>query len=169
MKHLIDYRLFEFKRIGDIYHFTTFDSLEGILEENRMESSAVVNHISFTRNPSLDFHGRNVRIEFDGDSMSDRFHFEPFLYNPDTDPLFGGTSKMDYQTRRKMFGQEREERIKKTEITNIKKYITAIDIIRSKKDEDFDERLNKMKSDNPHIHFSVVEKFATRAAHRMAA
>lgn len=164
MKHLQTFEsfLFEFKQVGVIYHFTLFDSLEGILEEDRMESSAMFDYISFTRNPLFKFHRRNCRITFDGDEMSNRFHFEPFLYDPEKDPMFYDPEHIDYKERRELYGDEREERITKKEIKGIKKYITAIEIIRGK-DEDFEKRLVKLEEANPQIEFRIVKSFSPRS------
>jgi hypothetical protein len=154
--------LFEFKQVGPLYHFTNFDSLEGIFEEDKMEPSAMYDYISFTRNPLLKLHKRNVRIDFDGDEMSNRFHFEPFLYDPEKDPNFYDPEHVGYAERRQLYGDEREERIKSHEIHGIKKFITSIEIIPGK-EENFQERLSKLENENPHIEFRIVNSFTTRA------
>lgn len=173
MKHLKTFESFlnEFKQVGTIYHFTLFDSLEGILEEDRMESSAMFDYISFTRNPLFKFHRRNCRISFDGDAMSERFHIEPFFYDPEKDPMYYDPEHMDYKERRELYGDEREERIKKKEIKGIKKYITLVEVIRNGKDEDFEKRLMKLEEDNPEIEFRIVKSFSphSREIHRLVA
>lgn len=167
MKHIKTFEsfLFEFKQVGPLYHFTTFDSLEGILEEDRMEPSAMYDYISFTRNPLLHLHRRNVRIDFDGDEMSNKFHIEPFLYDPEKDPNFYDPEHVDYKQRRELYGEEREERVKTKEIKGIKKFITSIEIIRGK-ENDFEKRLAKMEIENPNIEFRIVHSFSTRSKSR---
>jgi len=168
MKHIKTFEsfLFEFKEVGPLYHFTTFDSLEGILEEDKMESSDVLKYISFTRNPLLGsaetFKRRNVRITFDGDEMSNKFHIEPFMYDPSKDELFSVSFRepISYTQLRKQYGEEREERITQSEIKGIKKYISSIEVIRGK-DEDFEKRLVELEKNNPQIEFNIVHKFAT--------
>jgi len=164
MKHLKTFEsfLFEFKSVGPLYHYTLFDSLEGIMEDDRMESSAMFDYISFSRNPLLKLHRRTVRINFDGDAMSNRFKIEPFLYDPEKDPMFYDPEHIDYKTRRELYGEEREERIKAKEIKDIKKYITSIEIIKSK-EEDFEKRLAKMEVENPDIEFKIVPSFTIRS------
>lgn len=168
MKHLRTFESFvyEKKQVGSIYHFTLFDSLEGILEEDRMESSAMFDYISFTRNPLFKFHRRNCRITFDGDAMSDKFHFEPFLYDPEKDPMFYDPEHMDYKERRELYGDEREERIKKKEIKGIKRFISTIEIVRNPKDENFERRLIKLEKENPNIKFRIVSSFSPRSKER---
>ena len=155
--------LFEGKSMATIYHFTMFDSLESILDEDRMESSAMFDYISFTRNPIFTFHNlggrRTVRISFDGDAMSDKFSFQPFMYDPDKDPMYYDPEHMDYRERRELYGEEREERIKKKEIHGIKKYITLIELIRNPKDQDFEKRMTIMEKENPEIAFRIVGSF----------
>lgn len=160
----------EAKSIGIIYHYTSFDSLEGIIEEDRMESSAVLKYISFSRNPLLNFHGKSVRITFNGDVLSNKFHVEPFMYDPskdelfDTDPDFDGRPEAGtYAELRNQYGEEREERITKTEIKGIKKAILAVELIYNKRDEDFEQRLLKLQDENPEIDFTVVNKFTVPA------
>jgi hypothetical protein len=167
MNHIKTYESFvvESKEVGTLYHYTDLNSLEGILEEDRMESSAVLDYISFSRNPMLstqdsDFEIKDVRITFDGDAMSDRFHIEPFMYDPEKDPTFTAPEHMDYQKRRLRFGAEREERIKQSEIKGIKKFITGVEIIHRKQD-DFKSRLGKLEKENPTIDFDIVGSFST--------
>lgn len=156
--------LYEFKQVGPLYHFTNFDSLESILEDDKMEPSALYDYISFTRNPLLKLHKRNVRIDFDGDEMSNKYHFEPFLYDPEKDPNFYDPEHVGYAERRKLYGEEREERIKMTEIHSIKKFISSIEIIPDK-EEDFEKRLSVLENNNPHIEFRIVNAFTTRVMH----
>ena len=170
MKHLHTFQsLFESKSVGILYHYTSFDSLEGIIEEDRMESSDVLKYISFTRNPLLGtsetFKRRNVRITLNGDMMSNKFHIEPFMYDPSKDEMFNVSFRkpIPYNQLRKQYGEEREERITKPEISGIKKAILAVELIYNKRDEDFEQRLLKLQDENPEIDFTVVNKFTVPA------
>lgn len=78
---LTKFKIFEGKQIGLIYHWTDVDSLEKILEEDRMVGN--LNYISFSRNKHLNFNNRPVKITFDGDKMSNKYHFEPYLFRKD--------------------------------------------------------------------------------------
>jgi hypothetical protein len=176
MKHIKTFEsfLFEFKQVGPLYHFTTLDALEGILEEDRMEPSAMYDYVSFTRNPLLHLHRRNVRIDFDGDEMSNKFSFEPFLYDPEKDPNFYDPEHVDYKQRRELYGEEREERVKMKEMKGIKKFINVIEILQESSNDPRDkknqllrhEKLAKMQKDNPDIEFRIVKSFSTRSKNR---
>lgn len=161
----------ERKAAGILYHFTDLNSLEGIFEENRMVSSALYDYISFTRNYTLGTsstwksNSKNVRITFDGDLMSNRFSFSPFLYDPEKDPLFGNPQDKGIDSRRKSYGDEREERIMKKEIPNIKRYILQVDILSrgsgSTEKENMkylkdQERIQELRKNNPEIDFNFV-------------
>jgi hypothetical protein len=99
----------EAKNMGAIYHFTSIEGLMGILESDKLKAGEF-DYLSFTRNSRLNFQDFGVRLTFDGDRMSDKFHFEPYMYD--------GRVKLDADKRRMMFG---EERILKKEITGVKK------------------------------------------------
>lgn len=63
MKHLKLFEDFlnEFKAVGPLYHFTTLDGLTAMLEDDEMISKQY-DYISFTRNPTLKFYDRHIRI-----------------------------------------------------------------------------------------------------------
>jgi hypothetical protein len=81
IKKYIKIKITESKQVGLLYHWTDIDSLEKILTEDRMVGH--MNYISLSRNKNLNFNGRQVRITFDGDKMSNKFKFEPHLYMKD--------------------------------------------------------------------------------------
>jgi hypothetical protein len=135
--------LLESKSVGDIYHFTSFDNLIKILEQNRIAGSEDENtpptedtdpilYISFTRDKNfLKTHKRTVgtlfpyvKIKFNGSKLSNNYKIEPHQYE-------GTIGKKDANV-----GDEQEERLiikkNKSSIDNIKKYIiniTLYDII----------------------------------------
>jgi len=115
---ITEYKIFEAKQVGILYHWTNFYSLGKILEQDRMWSA--MGYISFSRNKRLNYANRTILIIFDGNKMSDKFKFEPFLYS-------------------QYYKKEAEERIEcnfKSEkdslddcIFGIKKYIIGIQIV----------------------------------------
>ena len=159
----------EFKSVGPLYHFTTIKGLEPLLAQDKMISKQY-DFISFTRNPSLKFYDRNIRIVFDGNAMSNKFHIEPYMYDEDKDPLFQsgfgdepGEPRMTYAERRDLYGDEREERAK-APLSGIKKYIERIDVRKRRLkngeiDEDFMYNIHKLQLKYPDIDFNIVEKF----------
>lgn len=171
MKHLKMYEQFinEFKQVGPVYHFTTLNALEAILSMDTM-SSKQYDHVSFTRNPMLKFYDRHIRIEFDGDAMSNRFHIEPYMYDEDKDPLFQsgfgdepGEPRMTYDERRNLYGDEREERVP-APMRGIKRYIKRIDVKRKfdrqgNLDTDFMNRINGLVKRNPGVEFLIDDRF----------
>ena len=159
----------EYKSVGPLYHYTTTKGLEAILKQDKMISKQY-DFISFTRNPALKFYDRNIRIVFNGDAMSNKFHIEPYLYDEDKDPLFQsgfgdepGEPRMTYAERRKLYGDEREER-SKAPLDGIKKYIARIDVRKrvlknGEIDKDFMRIINKLQLDYPEIDFNISDKF----------
>ena len=89
------------------------------MQEDRMIAS--FGYMSFTRNPLLtkapEWKDKQVRITFDGDDMSNKFRFEPFMY---------GARKNGY------YEAEREERINLTKMHGIKKYVLQAEVIKPK-------------------------------------
>lgn len=147
------------KQTGVIYHFTEPENLIKILKENRMHSGH--GHISFSRNFDLkswyEDYGAVCRIAFNGSDMSDRFHLEPYLFDPATDKVFGGGPAVSAEVRRKRYKQEMEERIIGEEIKGINKYIVQVDILdtwRGFKDVD-----KKAMALNMPFPINVVDKF----------
>lgn len=169
MEHLLEYEDFmnEKKSTGVVYHYTTPHGLAAILGEDRMASGH--QHISFSRNPDLkqwyDDYGAYCRIAFNGSNMTDKFHIEPYLFDPSKDPLFGGGTVSDPETRRKYYRHEMEERIPKEEIKGIKKYIIQVDVLKDhiKYDSDLKDIKTAMKNDDVKVNY--VNKFTpVRAA-----
>jgi len=144
--------LLEAKQVGIIYHFTSMHSLFRILDTNKMKSN--LGHISFSRNYRLGYNDTDVRIVFDGNKMSNKFKFQPFMHgNPfyDDDP----------EKLRKMYGDEREETIKKSSISGILKYVIKIDILDEIQDYKSDmEKLEYFKKKAPSsLKFNFVKNW----------
>ena len=78
---ITEYKIFESKQVGILYHWTKLSALENILKDDRMWSS--MGYISFSRNKNLNFENKPVLIIFDGNSMSNKFKFEPHIYMSD--------------------------------------------------------------------------------------
>lgn len=78
----------EAKAVGVIYHFTTIGAITMMLEEynsivldDNYSSEAGRGYFSFTRNPNLDrVTWTVVRLKLDGNKMSNRYRFEPYMY-----------------------------------------------------------------------------------------
>lgn len=143
--------LFEAKQVGIIYHFTSMHSLFRILDTNKMKSN--LGHISFSRNYRLGYNDADVRIAFDGNKMSNKFKFQPRMHK---DPF-----KSDYKTARKMYGDEREETIKKSSISGVLRYVKKIDVLDEIQDYKSDiEKLEYFKKKAPSsIKFNFVKNW----------
>ena len=144
--------IFEAKQVGIIYHFTSIEALYRILETNKMKSN--LGHISFSRNARLGYMNADVRIVFDGNKMSNKFKFQPYMHgNPfyDDDPV----------QLRKMYGDEWEETIMKSSISGVLKYVKKIDILDEIQDYKSDiEKLNYFKKKAPSsIKFNFVKSW----------
>jgi len=164
MNHLNNYCNFlnEKKSTGVIYHYTTPHGLKMILAQDTMLSGH--KHISFSRNYDLttwyEDYGAMCRISFDGSSMTDKFHIEPYLFDPSKDPLFGGGTVSDVVQRRKFYGSEREEKIAGEKIVGVKKFIIQVDIMSGYVDSKTDlEDINIAKRNNIDINIQYVDKF----------
>lgn len=164
MKNLKTYESFltEAKAVGILYHFTTPRGLKGILEYDEMSSAHGA--ISFTRNNDLGLwasnYGAYCRIALDGDLMSNKYKISPYLFDPEKDPIMATGNPVDINTRRGMYGDEREERIVKDMISGVKKYILQIDVMEwalKPKDKDL---VNAIRSENEDIPFNSINKFA---------
>ena len=75
----------EGRQIGEIYHFTSLDSIPDILESGKLEPaidrSEKLGFISFTRNRALSTLGgfkSQVRITIDGDKLSNKYQILPY-------------------------------------------------------------------------------------------
>jgi hypothetical protein len=82
--------IIEGKQVGTIYHGTTINSLYSMIIKDKniqlssdkigLNSDAFYPYYSFTRNPHIATFADEVRIELDGDKMSNKYKFEPFKY-----------------------------------------------------------------------------------------
>jgi hypothetical protein len=126
--------ILESKQIGTIYHFTSVYALDSMMQKGNIildkdELSDVADgYYSFTRYSnlsSLDPLKRHVRIKLNGDKMSYKYKFSPYL---DTKSL-GNKKTLDFSKNSPNF--EAEERIdsKKYGNINLTNYIINIDII----------------------------------------
>jgi hypothetical protein len=122
----------EGKQVGDLFHFTTVNQFKSILDDNfKMYSHNGV--LSCTRNASLAQNiigdiskkkGYVVRINIDGDRLSDKYIIKPILgYQYYLDPRI----KFDIGKVPKSF-EEQEEMVydKKKDYVDIKKYVKSI-------------------------------------------
>jgi len=152
--------LLEAKAVGVLYHFTTPRGLRGILEYDEMTSAHGA--ISFTRNFDLrswaKTFGAYCRITFDGDEMSNKFRFAPYLFDPEKDPVLQ-MPHVDVKSRRAQFGEEQEERIVKNTISNIKRYILQVDVLDSAMKSKEMMAISKVEMANSGIPFNHVTKF----------
>lgn len=171
MRHIKTYKLFEKKQTGLIYHFTDPTNLVDILKDDRMVSAH--GDISFTRN--FDLKDLSMapwgicRIAFNGSNLTDKFHVEPYLFDPEKDPIFGGgQNPASFEERKKRYGHEREERIIGSEIKGIKKYIVQIDILKIDEHDPLlmrrniqknREAIDTIKRDFGDIRLNFVDKF----------
>lgn len=81
--------LYESKQVGDIYHFTSLETLNNMKNEsNKIEldseysSNAGDGYYSFTRNPNLKtlgFRNHQVRIKINGDKLSTKYKISPHV------------------------------------------------------------------------------------------
>lgn len=122
------------KSVGNLYHYTTIDSLFKILNENALKTINL-DSISFTRNKNFHKQIRDlnkpleVRLLIDGDKISNKYKIIPhsdkdFVNSPDE--------------------REQEERVFK-EIHNIKNYIKLIEINEGSLDYDENERNKELE------------------------
>lgn len=78
----------EAKAVGIIYHFTTLGAVSTMLEEynsiildDKYSRDEGKGYFSFTRNSKLEtITLAPVRLKLDGNQMSNRYRFEPFMY-----------------------------------------------------------------------------------------
>ena len=123
MKRFKDY-ITERKQVGKLYHFTNIPALIGILNFNAIASTEVsmLNRgkraVSFTRNKNFhkidqNYVGTAARITVNGDKLSDKYKIEPFSY---------------YKKKSDIVTDESEESVISKKITDIDKYIIAIDV-----------------------------------------
>jgi hypothetical protein len=163
MRHILSINEFlnESKQVGVLYHFTTPRGLRGILEYDEMRSAN--NFISFTRNFNLEqwatTHGAYCRISMDGDKLSSRYRLSPYLYDPADDEVSGSGEHLDVETRRKKYGDEREEKVLTPIIDKIHKYIIQVDIIKYPMKSNEKTTIQKVEDAHPDVNFNYVEHF----------
>lgn len=137
----------ENKQIGDIYHFTSTEALSTMIEDSgnitldiRAGSMAAGGYYSFTRNPNLGTlseEKHHIRIKLDGDKMSDKYRFEPYVDRDSGDDFLKGGPRF-----------EAEERIdSKGKPLNLTPFITEITILSP---ELFKEYLEDLHSGSEH-------------------
>jgi hypothetical protein len=144
--YLYDFKTFEAKNIGDLYHFTDHHSLISILKSDKLKASKLegidvrktindtsINeyYISFTRNKNLnkesrEFKRSNFRITFNANKLSENYKITPYNYYDTTYTKLPNTF-------------ESEERIYfkkgyKPYIKDIKKYIKEITFLNEPED-----------------------------------
>ena len=154
MIRLIDL-LREAKQVGMLYHYTSEDGLNGILNSNSIEASEEIYmghhlyYVSFTRNKNFHKKGSKFgvkteyRITLDGDKLSNKYKIQPFAYVPGWDY----TDNWEYDwledepenVVRDFFSatgdyDEQEERISFKgpggRISDVKQYIIAVDKVK---------------------------------------
>ena len=99
----------EGKQIGDIYHFTSTEALSTMIEDSGnitldigVGSMAAGGYYSFTRNPNLGTlseEKHHVRIKLNGDKMSTRYKFEPYVDRDSGDDFLKGGSHFEAEER----------------------------------------------------------------------
>jgi len=114
---ITDFKLFEGKQVGVIYHFTSIYSLYQILSKHQPHLSTPLNYISCTRNfnmksKELKLEKQCCRITLDGDKLSQKYKIKPHFDQKYPEP------------------EEREERIiNDYKPIPLEKYIIRIDIL----------------------------------------
>jgi hypothetical protein len=129
----------EGKQIGDIYHFTSTDALADMIKDFgditldiEAGSFSAGGYYSFTRNPNLGTlseEKHHIRIKLDGDKMSNKYKFEPYVDQASGEDFFKGGSHFESEERINSQGKP----------LNLTPYITEIAIISP---EQFEEYLN---------------------------
>jgi len=128
----------EGKQIGTVYHFTTNESImmmtnEELLKQHGMEMFQFISHnnfISLTRNPRLAENlfghiskkrGYYVRLDIDGDKLSNKYKIKPIRGVMTDDPPFNNDNKVPLKW------EENEELvIPKGKSLKMKPYIKSI-------------------------------------------
>ena len=119
---------------GNLYHFTSYNGLIGILTRNILDVG-ILGYISFTRDKNFTrIHRHKIAmagkldigayIQVDGDKLSNNYSIKPYDYYGNFD--LSNRDNLPKQTRDKM-----EERVDKP-IKNIKRYITKIVLLKNK-------------------------------------
>ena len=127
--NLLRENLNEAKQVGDIYHFTSYENMISIINDDfNLKSFGIDSdnsYISFTRNRNMTSPTiyRDVRISIDGDNLSNKYKIEPFA---DVKAGFGRNGRY---RKSKDESEERVNVFKKNDKIDIKKYIKSIDIL----------------------------------------
>lgn len=128
----------EGKQIGTVYHFTTNESImmmtnEELLKQHGMEMFQFISHnnfISLTRNPRLAENlfghiskkrGYYVRLDIDGDKLSNKYKIKPIRGVMTDDPPFNNDNKVPLK-----WGENEELVIPKGKSLKMKPYIKSI-------------------------------------------
>lgn len=153
----------ESRKVGSLYHFTSFGSLSKILDENFLRSSDEYNFgknenfngISTTRNKNFNIDNRfgkslSCRIELDGNVISEKFKILPYNYwnhvpNNNVARSKKNESEEIIVISRKYLGEKG--------IPNIKKYIKSIVLF-----PQFESNYEYVKSMLPILIKSIQEK-----------
>jgi len=112
-----NFKLFEGKKLGKLYHIFDLEKCDYILSTNSL-SSYKFSNISTTRNKNMSYYIGDspvsiFKLELDGDKLSDKFKINPITY-PSNEVGYGSIKKIRLQ--------EFEEQIKTNKIPNIRKY-----------------------------------------------
>jgi hypothetical protein len=146
---MITYKQFilEARQRGSLYHYTSLEGVNGILNNNEIKVPVNAVHVSLTRNKNLhtdNTHGgypeesnrkkikpslgnsrhgvpTDVSLEINGNKLSNKRRIKPFQYSTNQGTSFNGLRSWD----NKHNYPESEERVEGN-IPNIKKYITKI-------------------------------------------
>ena len=114
---ITDFKIFEGKQVGILYHFTSIYALYKILSQHQPHLSTPLNYISCTRNfnmksKELRLEKQCCRITLDGDKLSQKYKIKPHFDQRYPEP------------------EEREERIINDHNSiPLEKYVIRIDIL----------------------------------------
>jgi len=129
MKSLADF-INENKQVGVLYHHTTIDNLLKILESDILKVSYNHGTISFTRDKNAIKTIASeypVRLEIDGDKLSNNYKIEPFQYD------YSGTSLNGRKVR-----DEMEEQVFK-DIKQLHKYIIVVNLYENQSEDEISD------------------------------
>lgn len=120
MKYLKNFKTFEGKQRGNLYHIFDMEKLDFILKTNSLKSYKF-GYISTTRNKNMnrylgDSPTSIFKLELDGDKISNNYKISP----------------ISYKTANNQYLEEFEEVIKTHDIKNIKSYVKKFIIIKSR-------------------------------------
>jgi len=164
MKYIKEFKLFEAKQVGTIYHYTDIDSLREIIKTNQLTGAG---QVSFTRDSRfldttvVDGLSNNAecRLVIDGDKLSNNYKIKPVnfyypSYNSARPVIITGMGD-GIPT-----GTESEEAVETDVIENIKNYIIRIDFIFGEKNRWFvsepDKNILKFLTSN-NIEYKLIK------------